>query len=86
MKPDNFAGGNSSHCHHLAEKREKNEETQPNFKGSYLRCDLFRQRVICHKMQMRYSIALKFGTQKGGIMEHHGTKFGCNTVNGHTKL
>ena len=30
---------------------------------------------------MHYPIALKFGTQKGGIKAHLGTKFGWNTVN-----
>ena len=30
---------------------------------------------------MRYPIALKFGTQKGGIKAHLGTNFGWNTIN-----
>ena len=28
-----------------------------------------------HKVEMGYPIALKFGTQKGGVMVHTGTKF-----------
>ena len=32
-------------------------------------------------MESGYSIALKFGTQKGDIMAHLGTKFGYNTIN-----
>jgi len=34
-------------------------------------------------METGYPIALKFGTQKGGIMAHLGTKFGYNTINIH---
>ena len=35
----------------------------------------------CHKTRMPYLIALKFGTQKGGIKVHLGTNFGWNTIN-----
>jgi len=28
-----------------------------------------------------YPIALKFGTQEGGVMAHLGTKFGYNMIN-----
>ena len=35
----------------------------------------------CYKMWMPYPIALKFGTQKGGIKTHLGTNFGRNTIN-----
>jgi len=37
----------------------------------------------CHKMQTRYLIVLKFGTQQDSVSAHRGIKFGCNTVNGH---
>ena len=30
---------------------------------------------------MGYLIALKFSTQKDGVMAHRGTKFGYNTIN-----
>ena len=32
-------------------------------------------------MQTLYLIALKFGTQKGGIKAHRGTNIGWNTIN-----
>jgi len=32
-------------------------------------------------METGYLIALKFGTQKGSVMAHLGTKFGYNTIN-----
>ena len=32
-------------------------------------------------MRMPYPIALKYGTQKGGIKAHIGTNFGWNTMN-----
>ena len=35
----------------------------------------------CYKTRTRYPIALKFGTQKGGIKAHLGTNFGWNTIN-----
>ena len=35
----------------------------------------------CYKTRMPYSIALKFGTQKGDIKAHLGTNFGWNTIN-----
>ena len=35
----------------------------------------------CYKTRTRYSIALTFGTQKGGIKAHLGTNFGWNTIN-----
>jgi len=28
-------------------------------------------------------VELKLGTQKSSTREHHDTKFGCNTINGH---
>ena len=35
----------------------------------------------CYKTRTQYPIALKFGTQKGGITAHHCTNFGWNTIN-----
>ena len=35
----------------------------------------------CYKMRTPYPIALKFGTQKGGVKAHLGTNFGWNTIN-----
>jgi len=32
-------------------------------------------------METGYPITLKFGTQKGGVRAHVGTKFGWNTIN-----
>jgi len=32
-------------------------------------------------VETSYLITLKFGTQKGGVMAHIGTKFGYNTIN-----
>ena len=34
----------------------------------------------CRKMQRRYLIVLKFGTQTGSIKVHHGMKFGWITI------
>ena len=35
----------------------------------------------CYKTRTPYPIALKFGSQKGGIKEHLGTNFGWNMIN-----
>ena len=35
----------------------------------------------CYKTRKPYPIALKFGTQTGGIMAHLGTNFSWNTIN-----
>ena len=35
----------------------------------------------CYKTRTHYPIALKCGTQKGGIKAHLGTNFGWNTIN-----
>jgi len=43
----------------------------------------FHQGVKVTIIETRYLIALKVGTQKGGIRAHLGTKFGCNTINTH---
>ena len=34
----------------------------------------------CYKMRTPYPIALKFGTEKGGIKAHLGINFGWNTI------
>ena len=41
-------------------------------------CTLYKN---CYKTRTLHPIALKFGTQKGGIKVHLGTNFGYNTIN-----
>ena len=42
---------------------------------------LFAHLQNCYKAQTQYPIALKFGTQKGGIKAHLCTNIGWNTIN-----
>ena len=93
MKQDDFCCGHSLHLPHSTfQIRAKSLQAFPRYATSkiglvswlfffFLFFFLFSHTYKnCYKMRTLYPIALKFGSQKGGIKAHLCTNFGWNTI------
>jgi len=90
-KPDDFCGRNASQRHHLMlQILTKSCQEFPRYEPSKLAeflCLFFLVfSLLCQSVKfavIKHKRVIRLPTQKGGIRVHRGTKFGCNTINGH---